>query len=184
MVREIPLTQGKVALIDDEDFARVNAFKWYTLALRKTDGSCRYYAWRSVRQPDGKRVWIYLHRFLMNAPADLVVDHVNGNGLDCTRTNMRLATHAQNVQNMRPHKHGVSGFKGIWRRKSGRWQAEIRAEDRRIRLGTYDDPAFAAAIYDAAARQLFGHFSNTNFDRPNSEAEAIVAAQLAERQSA
>src|SRR4051812_204373 len=102
MVREIPLTQGYVALIDDEDYERVAARKWHVT----NTGKSTPYAGTMVRR--GKR--IRLHRFLLDAPAGLLVDHRNRNGLDCRRENLRLATHAQNQSNLiRPRKGTYRG---------------------------------------------------------------------------
>lgn len=184
MVREIPLTKGYVALVDDEDFERVNAFKWTTYLRKRVDGSVIVYGYRlTPRDENGSRRSIYLHRFILSAPDGVDVDHINGDGLNCTRSNMRIATRSQNLGNQRAKGTNTSGFKGV-RRHKGRWMAQIGHDWQKHYLGRYDDPAFAAAVYDAAARHFFGPFALTNFPEPNPDAEAIIAARFAERMAA
>jgi hypothetical protein len=155
MTIEIPLTQGKVALIDDEDFERVNQFKWCAL---KTRGG-KFYA---ERKENGQHV--YLHRFLMDAPADMEVDHIDHNRLNCQKHNMRLATNAGNAKNAVKHRDNTSGFKGVsFNKGCGKYQSQIRADGVRHFLGYYDDPTEAARAYDAAARKLHGDFAVANF---------------------
>jgi hypothetical protein len=175
MVKELPLTKGYVALVDDEDFERINAFKWQAHLTPRRDGTVRVYGFRTHAKKG-----IYLHRFILNAPKGVDVDHKNGDGLDCRRSNMRLATRSQNLANLPWNAANTSGFKGVsFHKQSGRIQVVIGYRNRRYHIGLYDDPAFAAAVYDAAARHLFGSFANTNFDIPNPAAEAIIAARFA-----
>ncbi len=107
-MKEIPLTQGKVALVSDEDFERVSAFKWMASISnthrRHSPGSApKWYACRFTELPrcpkTGKRrrKMVYLHRFLLDAPEGMVVDHFpDPDGLNCTRENLRIATYAEN----------------------------------------------------------------------------------------
>ena len=155
MTIEIPLTQGKVALIDDEDFERVSQFKWWI--AKRRDG--KFYARREM---NGKS--IFLHRFLMDAPPGMEVDHKNGDGLNCQRYNMRLATRAGNSKNQNKHSNNTSGFKGVcFDKKRGKYRAKICADGVHHHLGFYDDPVDAARTYDAAARKLHGDFAALNF---------------------
>lgn len=179
MVREIPLTKGYVALVDDEDFERVNAFKWFASEQFRSDGSVRVYGQRS--QYRGKSVM--LHRFILNAPVGMEVDHEDGDGLNCQRVNLRLATKAQNAMNRRRPSNNTTGFKGVSRFHQ-KYAVKVRRDRALIHIGTYDSPEFAAAVYDAAARHLFGPFALTNFDIPNPDAEAIIAARFAESEAA
>ena len=107
-MKEIKLTQGKVAIIDDEDFERLNQFKWCV----KFDWR-NWYARRMIRV-NGKQTTLYMHRAIVNAPKCVQVDHRNGNGLDNCKENLRLCTHQQNQSNQRnAHKDNKFGIKGV-----------------------------------------------------------------------
>lgn len=105
-MKEVPLTKGMVAVVDDEDFEAVMQFKWCATVSnthRKFRRNCtpKYYACRFERQPDGKRKKVYLHRWLMGDPPGLIVDHMDGNGLNCSRaTNLRITDAAGNRANI------------------------------------------------------------------------------------
>src|SRR5262245_54770890 len=109
---EVPLTQGKVALIDDEDAPRILTHKW-TLSFDRKRRRKVFYAVRYVRNEDGSRMSIGMHREIMNAPDHLEVDHINGDGLDNRKANLRLATRAQNLRNTHRPK-GKAGYRGIY----------------------------------------------------------------------
>lgn len=149
-MKEIPLTQGKVALVDDEDYERVSAYKW-----QANKGSAGY--WYGHNDTHGQ-----LHRFVVNAPRELMVDHKNGDGLDCRRENLRLATNAQNQYNAKLRVDNKSGFRGVhW--DGNRWIAQIKSQGRPIYLGRFNTPEAAARAYDTKARELRGEFARTNF---------------------
>jgi hypothetical protein len=151
---ELPLSQGKTALVDDLDAALAQTHKW--CAERRTEE--RFYAVKTIRHLQGQTK-IYLHTFLTGWS---FVDHINGDGLDNQRSNLRPATEAQNLWNRGPQRNNTSGFKGVHRFRS-RWQAEIMASGRRSYLGTYGTPDEAARAYDAAATELHGEFACLNF---------------------
>lgn len=154
----IPLSRGLFATVDEEDAERVLALApWH--AVESDPG--RFYA---ARNTAGSR--LYLHRFLTGAAAGVKVDHRSGNGLDCTRDNIRICTHGQNMQNRARHRQNKSGFKGV-RLQAGRWHANIAAEGRQRFLGTFATPEEAAAGYDAAAVKLHGQFARLNFLIPH-----------------
>lgn len=125
--------------------------------------------WRHKR--DGRHIYVFnghglrMHRVLLDAPDGMLVDHVNGNGLDNRRSNLRLCTQQENQRN-RQHGLGVhSRFRGVTlHTKSGRWQAQIKVDGKSLYLGLFDDEREAARAYDAAAREHFGEFANPNFD--------------------
>lgn len=155
---EIPLTQGQFALVDDEDAAAVLAHKWY--AVRSVPGYT-FYADRKIRRPDGSRAHMKLHTFLTGWP---LVDHINLDGLDNRRSNLRPATTAQNARNQRRYRNNTSGYKGVtWHRRDQNWQAYIRVDGCRHHLGAHVTPEEAARAYDAAAREYFGEFAYLNF---------------------
>lgn len=157
MTREIPLTQGLVTLVDDEDYDRVMAAgKWYAHRNGRV-----FYARRNVRLPDGRQGAVLLHAFLTGFA---VTDHVNRDGLDNRRANLREATHAENVRNARRRSDNQSGFKGVtWHKQCRKWNAQIRTGADRRHLGLFSTPDAAARAYDEAAREMFGEFAGLNF---------------------
>jgi hypothetical protein len=153
-MREIPLTQGQVALVDDEDFEELNQFKW-----------CAYWAphartFYAVRR-DGKRLTL-MHRQITKAPPGRKVDHRNRIGFDNQKLNLRFATESQNSANSRLPSNNTSGFRGVSRNRQ-KWQSRIRYNGRKIHLGSFDCPEEAAKAYDRAARHYFGEFATPNF---------------------
>jgi hypothetical protein len=162
---EIPLTQGMVAIVDDED-AYLAAYNW----CASPEASTRY-AVRGVRR-GGRQVTIRLHRVITNAPPGFDVDHINGNGLDCRRSNLRVVTRAQNTRNARRRRDNTSGFKGVsWSAKAGRWSARVGSgiRGKRIWLGYFSTKEAAARAYDDAARAQYGQYASPNFDNPTRE---------------
>jgi hypothetical protein len=154
---EIPLTKGHVALIDDED-AALAELTWY---LAKNGRNL--YAIRSYWLPDGTQRTITLHRMVMPLPDGMRVDHIDGNGLDCRRQNLRGATHQQNLWGRKRNKNNKSGYKGVsWDKRARRWKASITVNGRTIPLGLFDDPAEGGRAYDAAALEHFGEFARLN----------------------
>lgn len=162
-VRELPLTRGKVALVDEGDWERVSRFKWQAL---RADGGL-WYAYHNFWK-DGKAKHVALHRFILridqsNRP---LVDHRNRNGLDCRRENLRLATQSQNLTNTRLSARNKSGYKGVSickRTRKAPWLAQIRKDKKLYYLGHYKTPQEAALAYDNAARKLHGEFATLNF---------------------
>jgi hypothetical protein len=154
---EIPLAKGHVALIDDED-AHLAELKWY---LAKNGRNL--YAIRSITLPDGRPGTITLHRMVMPLPKGMHVDHIDGNGLDCRRQNLRAATHKQNLRGRKLNRNNKSGYKGVFRPKGcARWYARIVVDGRQIPLGTYGTAEDAARAYDDAAIRYFGEFARLN----------------------
>ncbi len=152
MSRKILLTQGKFALVDDEDFECLSQWKW-----RYDNG----YASRSVRK--GKKVSrFYMHRLIGDIPKDMKTDHINGNPLDNRRSNIRPCTPSQNGMNQ----HLVTGrskHKGIYFFKQNKkWVARIMKEGKRTFLGSFNYEKEAAKAYNVAATELFGKFARLN----------------------
>lgn len=141
-------------LVDDEDFESLNRHEWH-LASRR-------YAARRVRRDDGKTVTLYMHRAILGAPINKHVDHINGDGLDNRRQNLRLADRSHNQANRGKPKSNTSGYKGVGRRR-GRWWAYIKVDNKMRYLGMFDVPEDAARAYDKAAREIFGEFAFQNF---------------------
>lgn len=163
-MKEIPLTRGYVALVDDEDYERVSAHKWCAAVQRRADGTFRVYAVRNDVRINGKQQKIRLHRFILTAPCGMVVDHINGNTLDNRRANMRICSHAENGCNRRAQGGGKSYFKGVvWNKQRGKWEAQVWSKGRRVYAGLFTCEEDAARAYDAKATRLFGEFAKTNF---------------------
>lgn len=160
-MKEIQLTQGKVALVDDEDFDRVNMFNWHACLNRHV-----WYARRS-EWPSLKAV--RMHSFVLalhGSSGSVQIDHRDGNGLNNQKSNLRVATRAQNQINRGLPCNNTSGFKGVYR-KGRSWVARLHYNGSKISLGSYADPAEAARAYDRKARELFGEFAWLNFPKGN-----------------
>jgi len=169
-VAELDLGEGRVATIDARDLHLAQAFSWKP----RTHGRGPVYAWAMYRVSPGKkgkRIAL-LHRVILGAAKGTIVDHRNGNGLDCRRENLRITDQVGNARNitLSPNqKRG--GFKGVcWLKREQRWRATIKAGDlqpngsrKAVFLGHFDDPVSAARAYDAAAQKYFGEFASLNF---------------------
>ena len=159
MTAEIPLTQGYVAVIDDEDLPRVLAAgSWCALVRPHT-----VYAMRKATRPDGGQTTTRLHNFLTGWP---FVDHRDGDGLNNRRANLRRADAQTNQRNRRKLAATTSPYKGVhWSAHRRIWVAQIKVDQRGIHLGHFADPADAARAYDAAALEYFGPFARLNFPK-------------------
>jgi len=148
-MKEIQLTQGKVAIIDDEDFERLRWFNWIAAKNGYT-----FYAVCHVRI-NGKQKRISMHRMILNPPKDMCVDHKDRNGLNNTRANLRLASSSQNSSN----RIGAGLlYKGV--SKSGK--NTYRAYCRQKYLGLFKTERQAAIAYNKAAKEMFGEFALLN----------------------
>lgn len=159
MTKQIPLTQGQFAVVDDDVYVWAGRHKWY--ARRKGN---TFYAVRAVASGKLSQKIVRLHREIMNAPDGMHVDHINGNGLDCTRANMRVCTQSENKRNRKINSNNQSGYKGVWWHNSSRkWQSGIRVGGKRVHLGYFANIEDAARAYDIAALKYHGEFAKTNF---------------------
>jgi hypothetical protein len=158
--RKIPLTQGKFAIVDQPDYELLSQYNWI---LEKDE--IRFYAKRRRLASDLGRTGsrIKMHRQIMDFPAGLLVDHINHNGLDNRRANLRLVTAAQNVWNTKKQRRlCASRYKGVTLHK-GQWRAVIYRRKKQIHLGYFSDEQAAARAYDAKAKELFGEYACLNF---------------------
>lgn len=155
----IQLTQGKKTVIDDSDFEKVSKYKWYAHRQQNTWYAKHYNSER--KKPES------LQRFLLQPSKRMIVDHINGDGLDNRRCNLRLCTKAENAVNSGKgrYKRGVSSkYKGVcWRKSLRKFSAQIVFEDRSRYLGVFRDEVKAAIAYDKAALRYFGSFARLNF---------------------
>ncbi len=158
----IDLANGRgTAFVDDEDFGLVGRLPWWFL-----DGYCA----TSVRL-NGKPVNTLMHCLLMKVPSGFQVDHVDGNGLNNRRSNLRIVTVQQNQQNKSVLVTNKSGFKGVHLNKAtGLWRAQIHHNGRKYSLGYFKEVADAGRAYDAKARELFGEFARFNFPKDGERA--------------
>lgn len=168
-MKKIPLTRGKVALVSDEDYERVAEKKWTAARNKYT-----WYAMHYYRDHGGKVRAIYMHRFILNAPPTIRVDHRNRNGLDNRRCNIRLATAIQNGHNRRKDSSSKQQFKGVIER-GGRHYVRLKVGERVQSFGGYPDAEAAARVYDAIATRLRGEFALTNFPDIDPTADDLAA---------
>jgi hypothetical protein len=152
-MKTLPLTQGKIALVDDETFEWLNQYKW---SAHKGKG--KWYAIRAKRI-NGKCNIIYLHRFIMQPKDNTVIDHIDGDGLNCQKCNMRICSQSQNMQNS-DCKHSNKGV-GLTT-GSIKFTAQIHIHGKKIHLGCYTTEKEAAVAYNLAAIKYFGEFARLN----------------------
>ncbi len=153
-VRRIPLTRGKFALVDARDYYRLVKFPWQAIPSLRTFYAARKLAGKTVK----------MHRMIMDAPGHLLVDHIDHNGLNNAKSNLRLCTSAQNGQNMASIARGRSMYKGVtWDKRSKKWVAKIQGNGKRTHIGTFKNDIDAARAYDKKASQLHGQFACLNF---------------------
>ena len=156
----VQITQNKFAIVDDEDFERINQYKWHATKAGNT-----YYAshstWNSSRK---RKSAIFMHRIILRAPKGMCVDHINGNGLDNRKINLRLCTAQQNSQYRPHHNLGSSQYHGVhWHKKKKRWQSLIETKGKCTFIGLFKTEEGAALAYDKKAKELFGEFATQNF---------------------
>ncbi len=152
-MRRIKLTQGYYAIVDDEDYEFLSRWEWHVLLGNNV------YAMRNSRFYRGKRHHILMHRVINKTPKGRDTDHVNGNGLDNRRKNLRTASRAQNMHNRRANENGASRFKGVsWHKQHRKWCASIQVNKKRRHIGLFRDEMDAALAYEAEAKRMFGDF--------------------------
>lgn len=162
-MKEIPLTQGLVALVDDEDYEELMQYKWHACKHKYT-----YYAFRNHQVYPGYRISVRMHRQIMRAQANEIIDHINGNGLDNRKENLRIVSSSQNAANRRAHAGSKSRFKGVsWHKQHGKWAAYICYNYKHKHIGLFRDEIEAAIAYDRKAIELFGEYARTNFPLEN-----------------
>lgn len=157
-MKEIKLTQGKVALVDDEDFEYLNQWKWHACRDKVT-----WYAGHAFKQPSGRFKTKTMHRFILNPLPIFEVDHIDGNGLNNQRENLRVATRSENNRNCSKRRTNTSGYKGVtWHKRDKEWRAQIGFNKKKIAIGSFDSKVGAARAYNEAALRYFGEFAKLN----------------------
>lgn len=166
-MREIPLTQGQVALVNDSDYEFLSQWKWYALKQRLGNFyAVRNSPWEYREGENRKHFLILMHREILGLERGdrRQGDHQNHNTLDNRRDNVRICTQQQNNMNQKPSLNTTSQFKGIhWYNHYKRWVASIRKDGKLKHLGYFDIEEDAALAYDKAAIREFGEFAHLNF---------------------
>ncbi len=160
--RKIPLTQGQYAIVDRERYEEIARYKWF--AHNSHSG---YYALRTTKEKKDGRTRpkiVRMHWVVLEPPEGRFIDHINHNGLDNRRANLRVVTNRQNIWNSRKRKGKCSSkYKGVHRVKGEKkWRARIQHKDRMIFIGEFDDEKAAAKAYDQKAKELFGEYAVLN----------------------
>ncbi len=151
-VRLIALSGGGYAWVDAADYEWLNRYHWRSL----NGYPCR----------SDKRRRVFMHRQIMQPPAEKVVDHIDGNKRNACRSNLRICTCQENRHNQRKRRNGSSRFKGVtFDKRLGRWKAQYRLDGRTYHIGCFDDEVEAARAYDYAAVKCFGEFACLNLPR-------------------
>jgi HNH endonuclease len=153
LLGKIPLTKEMFALVDAADYPRLLLIQWQ---LHRFSGK----SYARGRLP-GSGPLVYLHRYIMGPPENTAVDHIDGNGLNCTRSNMRICTHAQNMRNIRSKRKGLKGVS--YDKRYCSFYASIRVDRKKIHIGTFDTGEEAGRAYDHAARKVYGEFASYNY---------------------
>jgi hypothetical protein len=157
-MKEIELTNGGVALVDDEDFDDLSKHKW----LSHKEGNTAY-AWRHEKKGFRQYGKVKMHRQILNPKKSEHVDHINGNGLDNRRDNIRVCTAQQNQMNRQNHGAHSSIYKGVsFHKKNKMWRATINLKGKQLYAGCYSTPEAAAIAYNEKAVELFGEFARPN----------------------
>lgn len=162
--KQIQLTQGKFAIVDEEDFEFINQWKW--CAVRKAN---KYYATRKYMlsydraTKKVKNKTVYMHRLIRSAGIGEEIDHINGDSLDNRKENLRFCTHMENLQNRPVRSIAKSGYKGVtWDKKVKKWFVRCTANNVNIHGGYFLDKDEAARVYNALAIKHHGEFARLN----------------------
>jgi hypothetical protein len=161
-MKKITMLHGFVALLDDEDYKLMNQCKWHSHIENGT-----HYAERSI-SVNGKRRILRMHRVILGLTYKdgIIVDHINRNGLDNRKINLRIATYSMNSLNCKKYKTSSSGFRGVhWRDRDNLWEIYITVNKKLQYCGRSPNPITAAMIYDCAAIRHYGKDAITNFPR-------------------
>lgn len=152
-MKEIHLSCGRVATVDDEDFERLAVYSWHL-------GAGGYYPARWDGRVNGKRKVVLMHHDILKAPSGFQTDHINGNGFDNRKANLRVCSVSQNMQNRRMHANNKTGFKGVdFIERDQTFRARITANGRKMCLGHYSTAELAAEAYAKASKEYHGQFA-------------------------
>jgi len=154
-MKEIQLTQGKFAIVDDDDFELLNQWKWHI--------SASGYAARRIPKVNGKQAILFMHRILLGLSLNdgICGDHINGIRIDNRKCNLRIASKLENGKNVKKHKDNLSGYKGVYLNKDrNKWAAQICTNGKTEYLGLFESPELAYEEYCKESIKRHGDFSN------------------------
>jgi len=154
---EVKCFDGTIVLVDNEDEELVSKYSWSCMRCG-VSLTLNTYLYATAREGNKK---ILMHVLIMNPPNGMQVDHVDYNGLNNKRSNLRICTQSQNMRHNR-RLAGISGFRGV-DPINGRWRARIKVDNKVFHLGMFDNVEDAAEAYDIAATRYGGEFARTNF---------------------
>lgn len=164
--RVIPLSQGKFALVDAEDYEWLSQWKWHYAIGKGGIGYARRKTYLGKTTAGTyQTISVWMHRVINKTPNNLITDHINGNTLDNRRNNLRSCSTLQNNANRTKNRSKTyTVYKGVTRHpKDKKWHANIGLDHRTIYLGGFDTPELAAKAYNNAALNFFGDFAKLNF---------------------
>lgn len=150
---ELLLTNGEIAHVDDEDYSKLSVRKWYCIKTKTG---------RKVVTSGENGITLLVHREILNYHGTLDVDHVDRNGLNNRKVNLRLCTRQENSMNRALNTNNTSGYKGVCKHKNGLWRAYINIDTIQENIGFYASKQMAAWAYNHAAKKYFGEFAFLN----------------------
>ena len=141
-------------LVDDEDFEELCKYNWYKKKCRNVSYACR-----TITNENGERKNLRMHRVILKLELDKICDHINGNGLDNRKENLRICSHKENIRNRGLNRNNTSGYTGVYyQQQNKKWYARIMVDGMFICLGQYVDAKLASIAYRKAAKKYFGEF--------------------------
>lgn len=145
-MKEIQLTKGKVALVDDDDYEELIKYKWHI-----NKGNTTFYATRHIEKIHKNK--ILMHRMIMNVPKEMFIDHIDGNGLNNQRSNLRIVTKRQNSQNK--HMEKSSKYVGVsFDKDTNKWKASIQINKKIKNIGRFNNEEDAHNAYLKALEEI------------------------------
>ena len=156
-MKVLKLTQSKIAKIDDCDYVKVKEHTWFAHKSKKKSIKDNWYAGTNIHI-DGKYKTVHLHTLIMKTPKGYDVDHIDGDGLNNQRSNLRICTRSENLRNQRKSK-GASKYKGVsFFKTTNKWRVQLKGKH----IGLYNTEKEAAKVYNDVAIHLFGKFARIN----------------------
>ncbi len=157
-MKTIPVTKGNLAIVDDEDYEDLIQFRWNASPVKNTCYAKRY---MKINGRDGS---VYMHRHILRlTDSGVHVDHIDHDGLNNVRSNLRIANYRLNNHNVRPHAESSSKFVGVcWHKKDKKWQAQIAVNGKQTYLGQFNTEREAALVRDEYAKKHYGEFAYLN----------------------
>jgi hypothetical protein len=157
-MKYIELTQGQRAIVDDDDYEELSRWKWHALKRGGTFYGARKSSTNMAQYKP--RYTVYIHAFIMDTPQGMYTDHINGNGLDNRKSNLRICTSMQNQYNTGPNSRNTSGYKGVyWSKSNNKWQARIKINKKKVYLGNFKTLEDAYTAYCNKAQEAHGEFA-------------------------